>query len=49
MFSLGELYPRESSDDIRLIALCRSSYLGFVSNENLLKEITRQWDWDNVD
>ena len=34
MFSLGELRLRESSADIKLISFCRSSSLGFVSNEN---------------
>lgn len=37
MFSLGELCLLESYGDMKLISLCRSSYLGFVSNENLSK------------
>lgn len=42
MFSLGELCLSESFGDIKLITLFRSSYLGFVSNENLSKDITWQ-------
>lgn len=40
MFSSGEQCPREGTGYIKLIALCRSSSTGFVSNEDLSKTLT---------
>lgn len=39
MFSSGELCPSQGIGDIKLIALCRSSSTGFVSNEDLYKTL----------